>query len=75
MIDPRLQTLRVLHEQGTVTATARVLHLTPSTVSQQLRQLAAQLGVQLLEPDGRRVRLTPATLASPACGAAAKNTR
>ncbi|WP_043262706.1 LysR family transcriptional regulator [Streptomyces sp. CT34] len=63
MIDPRLQTLRVLYEQGTVTATARVLHLTPSTVSQQLRQLAAQVGVELLEPDGRRVRLTPAALA------------
>ncbi|MER5439468.1 LysR family transcriptional regulator [Streptomyces sp. NPDC002790] len=63
MIDPRLQTLRVLHEQGTVTATARVLHLTPSTVSQQLRQLAAHAGVELLEPDGRRVRLTPAALA------------
>ncbi|MBL1099308.1 LysR family transcriptional regulator [Streptomyces coffeae] len=63
MIDPRLQTLRVLHEQGTVTATAQALHLTPSTVSQQLRQLAARLGVELLEPAGRRVRLTPAALA------------
>ncbi|MBO8185867.1 LysR substrate-binding domain-containing protein [Streptomyces spirodelae] len=60
MIDPRLQTLRVLHAEGTVTATAAVLHLTPSTVSQQLRQLAADLGVQLLQPTGRRVTLTPA---------------
>ncbi|MGX7760678.1 LysR family transcriptional regulator [Streptomyces angustmyceticus] len=63
MIDPRLQTLRVLHEQGTVTATAAVLHLTPSTVSQQLRQLSDRLGLELLEPAGRRVRLTPAALA------------
>ncbi|KPC59690.1 LysR family transcriptional regulator [Streptomyces chattanoogensis] len=63
MIDPRLQTLRVLHEQGTVTATAQALHLTPSTVSQQLRQLSARLGLELLEPAGRRVRLTPAALA------------
>ncbi|MFI9079181.1 LysR family transcriptional regulator [Streptomyces sioyaensis] len=61
MIDPRLQTLRVLHELGTVTATAEALHLTPSTVSQQLRQLSARLG--LLEPAGRNVRLTPAALA------------
>ncbi|XVQ09211.1 LysR family transcriptional regulator [Spirillospora sp. CA-255316] len=60
MIDPRLQTLRVLQEEGTVTATAEVLHLTPSTVSQQLRQLAKELGVPLLEAQGRRVRLTPA---------------
>ncbi|MFI0355122.1 LysR family transcriptional regulator [Actinomadura sp. 9N407] len=60
MIDPRLQALRVLKEQGTVTATAEVLHLTPSTVSQQLRLLARDLGVELLEAQGRRVRLTPA---------------
>ncbi|MCT2588918.1 LysR family transcriptional regulator [Streptomyces sp. N2-109] len=63
MIDPRLQTLRVLYERGTVTAAAEALHLTPSTVSQQLRQLADRLGVTLLEPHGRRVRLTPAALA------------
>ncbi|MFG2092135.1 LysR family transcriptional regulator [Streptomyces sp. NPDC048612] len=63
MIDPRLQTLRVLHQRGTVTATAEALHLTPSTVSQQLRQLSARLGLELLEPAGRKVRLTPAALA------------
>jgi len=60
MIDPRLRTLRVLRSQQTVTATAASLHLTPSTVSQQLKQLSNELGVKLLEPDGRRVRLTPA---------------
>ncbi|WP_026406254.1 LysR family transcriptional regulator [Actinomadura rifamycini] len=60
MIDRRLETLRVLRERGTVTATAEALHLTPSTVSQQLRQLARDLGVELLEAQGRRVRLTAA---------------
>ncbi|MFB4303002.1 LysR family transcriptional regulator [Actinomadura sp. NTSP31] len=60
MIDHRLQTLRVLRERGTVTAAAEALHLTPSTVSQQLKQLARDLGVDLLEAQGRRVRLTPA---------------
>lgn len=60
MIDLRLQTLRVLREEGTVTATAQALHLTPSTVSQQLRQLSRDIGVSLLEPEGRRVRLTDA---------------
>ncbi len=60
MIDARLQTLRVLAQQGTVTAAAGVLHLTPSTVSQQLRGLSRDLGVDLLEVDGRRVRLTAA---------------
>ncbi|MBE1535904.1 LysR family transcriptional regulator [Actinomadura algeriensis] len=60
MIDRRLETLRVLRERGTVTATAEALHLTPSTVSQQLRQLARDLGVELLEARGRGVRLTAA---------------
>lgn len=60
MIDPRLRTLRTLRAQGTVTATAYALHLTPSTVSQQLKQLAHETGVRLLEPTGRRVKLTPA---------------
>ncbi|MFJ9082900.1 LysR family transcriptional regulator [Streptomyces sp. NPDC102384] len=63
MIDPRLQALRVLRAEGTVTATAAVLHLSPPTVSQQLRQLSGELGLKLLEPVGRRVRLTPAALA------------
>ncbi|BAW05372.1 LysR family transcriptional regulator [Nocardia seriolae] len=60
MIDPRLQALRVLHERGTVTAAAAALHLTPSTVSQQLRGLARELDVELLEQVGRRVQLTAA---------------
>ncbi|SFA81266.1 DNA-binding transcriptional regulator, LysR family [Amycolatopsis marina] len=56
----RLRVLRVLAERGTVTATAEALHLTPSAVSQQLRQLSRELGVELLRPDGRRVQLSPA---------------
>lgn len=63
MIDLRLlQTLRVLNELGTVTATAQALHLSPSAVSAQLRQLAQQAGVEPLRQDGRRLRLTPAGL-------------
>lgn len=56
----RLHVLRVLHEYGTVTAAARLLHQTPSSVSQQLRQLSDELGVPLLKPQGRRVQLTAA---------------
>lgn len=58
----RLHVLRVVHQLGTITAAAGSLHLTPSAVSQQLRQLAHDLDVPLLEPDGRRVRLTPAAI-------------
>jgi DNA-binding transcriptional LysR family regulator len=56
----RLQVLRLVHRHGTVTAAAEVLHLTPSAVSHQLRRLSRETGVPLLEPDGRRVRLTAA---------------
>lgn len=60
MMDRRLHVLRVVSELGTITAAAAALHLTASAVSQQLRGLSHDLGVALHEPDGRRVRLTPA---------------
>lgn len=61
MIDVRrLRVLRALAEYGTVTATAAALHLTPSAVSQQLRQLSRDVDAELLRQEGRRVRLTPA---------------
>ncbi|EDY64908.2 LysR family transcriptional regulator [Streptomyces pristinaespiralis] len=56
----KLRILRALGEHGTVTATAEALLMTPSAVSQQLSNLARQLGVPLLEAQGRRVRLTDA---------------
>lgn len=62
MIDTRLQVLRLFAAHGTVTATAEALHYTPSAVSHQLRTLAQDLGVVLLEPDGRGLRLTSAAV-------------
>lgn len=56
----KLRILRTLRDRGTVTATAEALLMTPSAVSQQLSNLAKQLGVPLLEAHGRRVRLTDA---------------
>ncbi|MFH9829919.1 LysR substrate-binding domain-containing protein [Streptomyces sp. NPDC017201] len=56
----KLRILRTLRDRGTVTATAETLLMTPSAVSQQLTNLARQLGVPLLEAQGRRVRLTDA---------------
>jgi len=56
-----LRRLRLLHElalRGTLSAVAEALAYSPSTVSQQLAQLEREAGVPLLEPDGRRVRLT-----------------
>lgn len=61
MIDMRrLRVLRAVAYYGTVTAAARALHFTPSAASQQIRQLGRELGVPLLQPQGRRVQLTPA---------------
>ncbi|GAY18756.1 LysR family transcriptional regulator [Mycobacterium sp. shizuoka-1] len=56
----RLRLLRELSERGTVHAVAEAMSLTPSAVSQQLKILRREAGVLLLEPDGRRVRLTDA---------------
>ncbi|MBS1691491.1 MAG: LysR family transcriptional regulator [Actinobacteria bacterium] len=56
----RLRLLRELAERGTVNAVAHAVSLTPSAVSQQLKILQREAGVPLLEPEGRRVRLTDA---------------
>jgi DNA-binding transcriptional LysR family regulator len=61
MIDVRrLRALRELSDRGTIAAAADALHLTASAVSQQLAALERDVGQRLVEPDGRRVRLTPA---------------
>lgn len=54
----RLRLLRELHRRGTITAVAQALSYSPSAVSQQLATLERETGVRLLEPAGRRVRLT-----------------
>lgn len=59
MIDPRLRSLQLVAWHGTVTAAAHTLHYTPSAVSAQLKSLAAELGVELLERKGRQVYPTP----------------
>lgn len=56
----RLRMLRELADHGTVAAVADVLSMTPSAVSQQLKTLQREAGVPLIEPEGRRVRLTDA---------------
>lgn len=60
MIDPRLRSLQLVAWHGTVTAAAATLNYTPSAVSAQLKSLAAEVGVDLLERKGRRVYPTPA---------------
>ncbi|MEY9847819.1 LysR family transcriptional regulator [Streptacidiphilus sp. MAP5-3] len=56
----RLQVLVELSRLGSMRAVADALHTTTSTVSQQIATLAREAGAALIEPQGRRVRLTPA---------------
>ena len=54
----RLRVLRELRQRGTIGATAKALSLTPSAISQQIAALSREIGVPLLTPQGRGVRLT-----------------
>ena len=56
----RLRLLVELARLGSMREVADELGLTTSTVSHQLATLAREAGATLVEPDGRRVRLTPA---------------
>jgi DNA-binding transcriptional LysR family regulator len=56
----RLRLLSELARRGTIAEAARTVGYTPSAVSQSLSRLEEEVGVALLERDGRRVRLTPA---------------
>ncbi|SDN23530.1 transcriptional regulator, LysR family [Nocardioides szechwanensis] len=56
----RLRLLLELSRLGSMRQVAEELGYTTSTVSQQLAALAREAGTPLVEPDGRRVRLTPA---------------
>ncbi|WP_439679098.1 LysR family transcriptional regulator [Embleya sp. MST-111070] len=56
----RLQVLVELARLGSMRAVADVLNTTTSTVSQQIAALSRDMGAALIEPQGRRVRLTPA---------------
>ncbi|KUL38846.1 LysR family transcriptional regulator [Streptomyces sp. NRRL F-4489] len=56
----RLHLLVELARLGSMRAVAEATGTTTSTVSQQIAVLAREMGTALIEPHGRRVRLTPA---------------
>jgi DNA-binding transcriptional LysR family regulator len=61
LVDPRrLELLLELSRLGSMREVGEAMHITTSTVSQQIAALAREAGTPLIEPDGRRVRLTPA---------------
>src|SRR4051812_31719446 len=57
-----IEALAALAQLGTVSEAAVRLRLTQSAVSKRLQALQAAVGFPVLEPDGRRVRLTAAAL-------------
>ena len=59
----QLEVVREVVETQSITAAARILHCTPSAVSQQLRAAERSAGTSLVEKDGRGVRVTPAARA------------
>jgi DNA-binding transcriptional LysR family regulator len=60
-MDPRrLELLLELSRLGSMTEVAAATGTTTSTVSAQIAALAREAGTPLVEPEGRRVRLTPA---------------
>lgn len=56
----RLNMLLEIKERGTLAAAARVLHLTPSAISQQMTALEKEVGEPLIQKVGRSVQLTEA---------------
>lgn len=56
----QLRALREVQRRGSIAAAAAALHVTPSSVSQQLSALARASGTALTYKDGRRTALTPA---------------
>jgi len=55
-----LEIVKAVHEKGSLTAAAEVLHLTQSALSHSMKKLEDQLGVQVWYRQGRHLRLTEA---------------
>lgn len=58
----RLRLLRELSHRGTLAAVAEAFGYSPSAISHQLGILERETGTRLLEPAGRRVRLSAAAM-------------
>jgi DNA-binding transcriptional LysR family regulator len=56
----RLRVFAAVAEHGSITAAAEALRITAPAVSQHMRKLEREARCQLVEPDGRGIRLTPA---------------
>ncbi len=57
-----LEALLALERTGTISEAAAQLRLTQSAVSKRIQALQNEVQFKVIEPDGRRVRLTAKTL-------------
>ena len=62
MIIEGLEALMALERTGTISEAAAQLRLTQSAVSKRIQALQHEVQFTLIEPDGRRVRMTPRAL-------------
>lgn len=53
-----LRYFRVVAANGTIARAAEILHVTPQTISGQLRELEQQLDARLFQQSGRNLVLT-----------------
>jgi DNA-binding transcriptional LysR family regulator len=58
MTPRQVRSLLAVHHYQSVSKAAKVLHLAPSSVSAQLKELASELGVELFTPQGRNIVLS-----------------
>jgi DNA-binding transcriptional LysR family regulator len=57
-----IEALIALEKHGTVSQAALSMRLTQSAISKRLQSLQEELDIKLIEPDGRRLKLTPEAL-------------
>ena len=60
MTPKQVRSVITVVETGSVNRAAETLFLAPSSVSAQIKELSAELGVELFEPLGRRIILSAA---------------
>ena len=58
MTPKQVRSVITVVETGSVNRAAETLHLAPSSVSAQIKELSNELGLELFEPVGRRIVLS-----------------
>lgn len=57
MTPKQIRSLLAVHQYGSISKASEVLHLAPSSISAQLKELSSELGVSLFESNGRNIQL------------------